>query len=141
MESNHGFTTIDMKAITQELKDAKGTEEGPYEGDIPLEEVEAAVLKKIKNGKGEKFIFDDYIHPTEEQLIAFTEKLGVPEFLLFLQCDESVVKERFCKKNEVEEVPEDELANIKANSASNAAKRQTLCQHFEKFGERCEILF
>lgn len=32
------------------------------------------------------------------------------------------------------------MANIKANSASNAAKRQTLCQHFEKYGDRCQIM-
>ena len=66
MEKNHGFTPIDMKEVTQQLKEAKGTEEGPYEGDIPLEEVEQAVLKTIKDGKGQKFILDDYIHPTEE---------------------------------------------------------------------------
>lgn len=123
MHKNHGYTIIDMKEVTQQLKDAKGTEEGPYEGDIPLEEVEEAVLMKINQGQGQKFIFDDYIHPTEEQFIAFIEKIGVPDFILFISAEEAQIKDRWCKKNESEEVPEDEIQNIKANSATNAAKR------------------
>ena len=51
MEKNHGYTLIDMKSITQDLKDNKVPEEGPYEGEIPLEEAEEAVLRIIKNGK------------------------------------------------------------------------------------------
>lgn len=66
MHKNHGFTIIDMKDITQKLKDAKGTEDGPFEGDIPLDEVETAIMKQVTDGAGQKFIFDDYIHPTEE---------------------------------------------------------------------------
>lgn len=66
MESNHGFKTIDMKAITEKLKESKGDENGPYEGAIAIEEVEAEVTKIIKEGNGQKFIFDDYTFPTEE---------------------------------------------------------------------------
>ena len=40
MEKSHGYTPIDMKDVTQKLKDSKGTEEGPFEGEIPMEEVE-----------------------------------------------------------------------------------------------------
>ena len=105
------------------MKDKKGTEEGPFEGEIPLEEVEEEVLSTIKNGKGKKFVLDDYIHPKEEQFISFTEKLGVPDFILFISADEQAIKDRWLKKNESEEVPEDEIANMKANSASNAARR------------------
>ena len=123
MEKSHGYTPIDMKDVTQKLKDSKGTEEGPFEGEIPMEEVEQSVMKIVKDGKGQKFLFDDYTHPTEEQFIAFTEKIGVPDFILFISAEEPQIKERWCKKNEAEEVPEDEIQNMKASSATNAARR------------------
>lgn len=129
-----------MKDITEKIKVSKGTEEAPFEGEISIEEVEEDVLRMIKNGKGQKFAFDDYTHASEDEFIHFCEKIGVPDFGLFLTADESVIKERWCKKNEAEEAPEDAVQEIKANSATNAAKRQALCVHLEKYGERCEII-
>lgn len=61
----------------------------------------------------------------------------MPDFILFISAEEAQIKDRWCKKNEAEEVPEDEIQNIKANSATNAAKRQALTIHFDKYGKRC----
>jgi len=107
MADTHGYSVIDMKAITEKIKESKGTEEGPFEGEIPIKEVEDNVMNAVKSGKNQKFVFDDYTHTNEEDFIAFLEKIGVPDFVLFLTAEESAIKERYCKKNEMEEFPED----------------------------------
>lgn len=48
MEEALGYRIIDMKAETEKLKEAKGTEDAPFEGEIPVEEVEQAILDMIK---------------------------------------------------------------------------------------------
>lgn len=69
LEKNHNYVPIDMKTIQQSIKESKGTEEGPYEGDIPIGEVEAACMDVIKKCKGQKFVFDDYLHTDDDHFI------------------------------------------------------------------------
>jgi hypothetical protein len=35
---------------------------------------------------------------------------------MFLSCEESSIKERYCKKNEIEEVNEDAIENIRSDN-------------------------
>jgi len=60
--------------------------------------------------------------------------------VLFLTATEKTVRERWMKKNEADDVPEDALEALKADSATNSARRETLRAHFELFGERCQIM-
>ena len=41
------------------------------------------------------------------------EQFGLPTFMLMLSANEKTIKERFCKKNEVEEVPEEAVEELK----------------------------
>lgn len=43
--SNHGFTVLDMKAVADEVKGRLGTEEEPFEGEVPLAEVEKDIVR------------------------------------------------------------------------------------------------
>jgi len=73
--------------------------------------------------KNARFIFDDYTHKNEDEFLAFVERIGVPDFILFLTASEDAIKARFLKKNELEEFPEDKLQELKDDSDANKAKR------------------
>ena len=70
------------------------------------------VVQRFFNVRG----FNRNAHKSEEQFLAFTERLGLPDFVMFLCCEESSIKERYCKKNEIEEVNEDALENIRSDN-------------------------
>jgi len=78
LKSNLDFTIIDMKAINDKIKSTKLNEEGEPdpEAEVPISEVEAAVIKQINGpitSKRVKFIFDGYIHEKQEDFIAFIQ--------------------------------------------------------------------
>lgn len=56
------FTLVDMKAIREDVKKSLGTEDEPFEGDVPLPKTEEAISKIVAQSKG-KLIFDGIIHP------------------------------------------------------------------------------
>lgn len=80
-----------------------------------------------------KYIFDGYLHDTDEAFLKFTEQFGVPAFTFMLTAELKHIKERWCKKNEQEEVPGEELENMEKDSELNKARRAALNAHFEQF--------
>lgn len=82
-----------MKQEMATLREQKGEDGAPFEGDIPVTEIESIILKKIKDAKpNSRFIIDDYIHKSEDELFAFLDKIGVPEFILFMTAKEDTIK-------------------------------------------------
>lgn len=77
------FTLVDMKAIREEVKKSLGTEEEPFEGDVPLPKTEEAICKAVAQAKG-KLIFDGIVHPDGAAFVAFMEQFGLPTFVLSL---------------------------------------------------------
>lgn len=118
MKSDMDFKIIDMKAISEVVREGMKNEDGePFEGDIPIESVESEVKSFIekeqaKPGKS-KFLFDGFIHKSPEDFIAFLGQFGMPTFILKLTTSDKFLKDRFCKKNEIEEFPEDQLEVLK----------------------------
>jgi len=101
MGSKLGFTVIDMKVIEGKLREEMGGEDGPFEGKVPMAKIEGDIVKMIRaNRKTGKFVFDDYMHETEDEFLKFIEQFGQPDFALFITADESKIKERWMKKNE-----------------------------------------
>jgi adenylate kinase family enzyme len=41
------FTLVDMKAIREEVKKSLGTEEEPFEGDVPIAKTEEAITSLV----------------------------------------------------------------------------------------------
>ena len=134
LEKQHGFTAINMQTISDQCKATLGTEDEPFEGDVPLADVEKAICKMINDAKSAggrcKFVFDSFLHATEEEFMTFVGQFGCPNFILFLTCDEKTVGERWCKKNEAEDVPEDVTEEFKTQSAANSARREKLTEIF-----------
>lgn len=77
------YTLIDMKAIKEEVKKSMGTEEEPFEGEVPLDKVEQATCAIVSKAKG-KLIFDGLIQTEGEAQVKFLENFGLPNFVLSL---------------------------------------------------------
>lgn len=77
------YTLIDMKAIKEEVKKSMGTEEEPFEGEVPLDKVEQATCAIVSKAKG-KLIFDGLIQTEGESQVKFLENFGLPNFVLSL---------------------------------------------------------
>lgn len=51
MASKLGYTVIDMKAIAEKVKGKLGTEDEPFEGEVPIAAVEKEIEAMIKTTK------------------------------------------------------------------------------------------
>lgn len=133
-----------MNQIAADVKATLGSEEEPFEGEVPVADVEKAVVSKIHtaqaSGKRCKFVFDGFSHSTDEAFFTFIEQFGVPEFLMCMTAEQATINERWCKKNEAEEVGEEGTEAIKTDSSTNSARRQKFIAKFETFGGRVNIL-
>ena len=60
-------TVIDMKQVEGKVKAKMGTEEEPFEGEVPIAKVEEEITSMIESSKGtgQKFLFDSYSHATD----------------------------------------------------------------------------
>jgi hypothetical protein len=54
-----------MKAVKEEVKKSMGTEEEPFEGEVPLDKIEKATKDIVNKSKG-KLVFDGLIHTDGE---------------------------------------------------------------------------
>lgn len=78
MKAEMDFKIIDMKAISEVVREGMKNEDGePFEGDVPVSSVEAEVKSYIdkeqaKPGKS-KFLFDGFVHKTPDESIDFLE--------------------------------------------------------------------
>lgn len=64
-----------------------GSEEEPFEGEVPLDKIEQATIDKVSRSKG-KIVFDGLIHGDGESQVKFLENFGFPNFVLCLTAGE-----------------------------------------------------
>jgi len=106
------FTLVDMKAIREDVKKSLGTEEEPFEGDVPIAKTEDAISQLVSKTKG-KLIFDGIVHADGAAFVTFMEKFGLPSFILNLSAgkdeneDQAEIQTRWSKLNEDAECGED----------------------------------
>lgn len=139
MSSNYGYTCIDMKAIEAKVKSSKGTEDEPFEGEVPIAEVEAVVAQMLKAGGGatkQKFIFDGYIHASADKFLEFIEKFGSPSFCLNLTVSDTFMFKRWSSKNEDAEFDqgEENIAAMKATAQADLESRTIITGALSKTG-------
>jgi hypothetical protein len=110
LSSNLGHKIIDMKAIVEVLKKTLGTEEEPVE-EVPIAAVHKYILSMIENdkksGRREVYVFDGYINKSPEEFIGLLGEIGPPDYVINCTCDEKILKDRWKKKNETEEISEE----------------------------------
>ena len=124
---------ISMAALEESVKKTLGTEDEPFEGDVPIEKIEEAVVALVDADRAcnEHFtyIFDDFKHKDAEAFCAFAcAKFGPAAYWIHACAEPKVAESRWKRKNESEEVPEDVTAEIANDSraADVAAKIETL---------------
>ena len=145
MKNKMDFILIDMKAISELVRDGMKNEEGePFEGDIPVKSVEDEVVKIVEQHQAapgkKKYLFDGFIHKEPQEFIKFLSKFGMPSFILKLKSSDKFLKERFCKKNEVEEFPEDQIEVFKELQEVDVKAKKAFDDGFLAFAGRCSML-
>ena len=82
LSSSMGFKVIDMKAVADKVRAGLATEDGEFEGEVPMKDVEKAVATLITEAAGggqrTRFLFDGFTHGKNEDFLAFVSQFGVP---------------------------------------------------------------
>ena len=141
------YQVIDMKAIADKIRAGMTNEEGEAveaDTEVPIAEVEKAILAMLDKGKEStkrmKYVFDGYTHADVDSFHSFVEPLGVPTFLLCLQTSKQFVKDRHCKKNELDEFPAEQEEALDQQAEAAAQATEALRAHFASAGPRCETI-
>ena len=131
MNSQFGYHVIEMKGIMDKIRASKSTEEEPYEGEIKIAEVEKEIVgfidQKQKSGDCRvKFVFDGFMHASAKDFVTFIDTIGTPQFILSLTAPADAIKQRYCKKNETDDIPEDAGEEFKQKEAAAAKNVEDL---------------
>lgn len=141
------YQVIDMKAIADKIRAGMTNEEGePVEADteVPIVEVEKAIMAMIGEGRSStkrmKYIFDGWTHADVDKFNAFVQPLGVPAFLLCLETSKKYLKDRYCKKNELDEFPAEQEEVLDQQTAAASDVKEAMRHHLAGAGPRCEVI-
>ena len=98
--------------------------------DVETEGWKDGIVKMIETQRAAggrcKFVFDGFLHAEEGQFLEFIDQFGCPDFALFCTAAYETIKDRWCKKNEAEGVPEDAEAELAADSEKNSQRRDNM---------------
>mmetsp|Transcript_15594 Transcript_15594/g.19612 ORF Transcript_15594/g.19612 Transcript_15594/m.19612 type:complete len:254 (+) Transcript_15594:1854-2615(+) len=123
---------VDMNAMAEAIRPRLETEDGPFEGRIPDEEVQKDVLAMLEADKqsGEKFfyLFDGRYHESVEQMAKFLQSsLGSPSHIINCKADEKEIQNRYKEKNEIaDDLGEEDATALKEKTAAAVQDAATL---------------
>jgi len=114
---------ISMAAHGEAAKKKLGTEEEPFEGEVPAEKIEECVLEEVNGdrARGERwtYIFDGFTHKTATEFLNFAQnQFGNCKMFVNCDCSNAAVTERYKKKNEID----GDLGEEQAAELADAAK-------------------
>lgn len=118
---------ISMAAHSEAAKKKLGTEEEPFEGDVPSEKVEECVLEEVNcdRSKGERwcYIFDGFTHKTATEFLAFANKeFGACKMYINANASNAEIVKRFKVKNEIEgDLGEEQAAELAEQAKASDA--------------------
>jgi deoxyadenosine/deoxycytidine kinase len=101
-ELNLGTKVINMEKIKADNPPMDMTQDppAPIEGEeCKIETVEQLILDMVKANPSTRWVFDNYLHTTEEAFLNFIAKLGTPDYILFLECHKEKIESNFLAKN------------------------------------------
>ena len=131
LHDTFGFEVVAFKGLEAGIKARLGTEEEPFEGEIPLVEYIAEMKKSAAALQGARgrcvFAFDDFPGADKGALAALVEAFGLPEHVLELECERPVLDKRFMTKNEIEgEIGEEQRETLNREDEAWKAKKGAL---------------
>lgn len=104
-----------------------GTEEEPFEGDVPVDKIEAAVCEQVSADRaaGNKYtyLYDSWPQKSLGDFLKFAEgEFGLPTFTIHCNADKKTIEERYKKANETEEISEDAQGEL--DDSNKRAEKQ-----------------
>mmetsp|Transcript_15124 Transcript_15124/g.10607 ORF Transcript_15124/g.10607 Transcript_15124/m.10607 type:complete len:101 (+) Transcript_15124:1869-2171(+) len=100
-----------MPAVAEEVRKRLSTEDEPFEGDVPINEIEKDIDDIIQAAKNQtakvSYVFDGFMHPNVEDFLEFVKRFGVPDFVINCQASDEMLLKRYKEKNEVDEIGEE----------------------------------
>ena len=87
-----------------------------------------------------KYVFDGFAHANPDAFYAFVQPLGIPAFMLCLETSKKYLKERYCKKNELDEFPAEQEEALDAQTAAASDLKETMRHLLVSAGPRCETI-
>jgi hypothetical protein len=92
---NMGIRRINMEEIQKENPpmDMTADPPAPIEGEtLPVPEVEKLIVKMIKEApSGTRWVFDSYLHKSEEDFVNFLSQFGTPDYIMFLNLSKDLI--------------------------------------------------
>ncbi len=126
-----GFTMLEANAMTEEMKKKLETEQTPAESiTITPEQLLAELKNRTVNraDKKERFVLDGFPVDSADAIDKLFAAVGPPAYYIELHCDAPVLKERHKKKNELQELAEEQNAELDKTYANFAAIMQGLAK-------------
>lgn len=127
---------INMAQLAEKLRGTMGTDEEPFEGEVPIHKVEEAILEIVSQDRAANkkytYLFDSWLHKTTIEFInAMHQEFGLPTFSIHCDCSAKVVIDRHKKKNEIDgDLGEEAIAEIDESGKKAQATRAEVEQVF-----------
>jgi len=73
-----------MNVISEDVRKRLSTEDEPFEGDVPIDEVEKDITELINSQSGKQvcYVFDGFMHAKAEDFVGFIKQFGLPKFII-----------------------------------------------------------
>lgn len=114
---------INMNAVSEGVRKRLSTEEEPFEGDVPMAEVEADICAMIKGDAKCAYLFDGFNHKTPKEFLEWAcGAFGNPSYWLPVTCDKAAADDGWKKANDAEDVAEEAAEEIAGGEAAFAAE-------------------
>lgn len=98
-----------MNTISEDVRKRLSTEDEPFEGDVPINEIEKDIVNMVNSAAGQRvcLVFDGFMHPNAEDFVLFIEQFGSPRFIINCKSNTKCLEDRYKKKNEIDELGEE----------------------------------
>jgi len=123
-----------MKAISEGIRKEMSTEEGDYEGDIPIDKIEEGILSLVSRDQADNkkfcYLFNEWEHKSATEFLnKIGSEFGLPNFCIHCTADKKTVEDRYKKANEADDVGEEgqaELAESESKDKTNQAEFEAI---------------
>lgn len=117
---------ISMKQISDDVRKSMATEDGEYEGDIPIESIEDGILSLVSSDRfnNEKYcyLFAEWEHKTVTDFMnKIGGEFGLPSFCIHCVADKKTIEDRYKKANEADDIGEDAQAELAEQATKDSA--------------------
>jgi len=108
---------ISMKSISEGIRKEMSTEEGDFEGDIPIDKIEEGILSLVSKDQADNkkfcYLFSEWEHKSAAEFLnKIGNEFGLPNFCIHCTADKKTVEDRFKKANEADDVGEEGQAEL-----------------------------